>query len=87
MEVKIWGVLLKCDEKSKKHLKVEEKIRRSKKKERKKKEKTRARKKSEKEQKSKKKKSSGSGAVVVCHPSVPSVSCSRGKALCKSIGG
>ena len=52
MEVKIWEVLLKCDEKGKKHLKDEEKIRRSKEKERKKKEKRRARKKSEKARKS-----------------------------------
>ena len=44
VEVKIWEVLLKCDEKGKKHLKDEEKIRRSKEKERKKKEKRRARK-------------------------------------------
>ena len=36
VEVKIWEVLLKCNEKGKKHLKVEEKIRRSKEKERKK---------------------------------------------------
>ena len=61
VEVKIWEVLLKCDEKGKKHLKDEEKIRRSKEKERKKKEKRRPRKKSEKERKSKKKKSSKSG--------------------------
>ena len=61
VEVKIWEVLLKCDEKGKKHLKDEEKIWRSKEKERKKKEKRRARKKSEKERKSKKKKSSKSG--------------------------
>ena len=61
VEVKIWEVLLKCDEKGKKHLKDEEKIRRSKEKERKKKEKRRARKKSEKERKSKKKKSCKSG--------------------------
>ena len=61
VEVKIWEVLLKCDEKVKKHLKDEEKIRRSKEKERKKKEKRRARKKSEKARKSKKKKSSRSG--------------------------
>ena len=33
VEVKIWEVLLKCDEKGKKHLKDEEKIRRSKDKE------------------------------------------------------
>ena len=59
--VKIWEVLLKCDEKGKKHLKDEEKIRRSREKERKKKEKRRARKKSEKARKSKKKKSSKSG--------------------------
>ena len=55
VEVKIWEILLKGDEKGKKHLKDEEKIRRSKEKERKKKEKRRARKKSEKERKSKKK--------------------------------
>ena len=61
LEVKIWEVLLKCDEKGKKHLKDEEKIRRSKEKEHKKKEKRRARKKSEKARKSKKKKSSESG--------------------------
>ena len=61
VEVKIWEVLLKCDEKGKKHLKDEEKIRRSKEKERKKKEKRRARKKSERERKSKKKKLSRSG--------------------------
>ena len=36
VEVKIWEVLLKCNEKGKKHLKVEEKIRRSKEKEQKK---------------------------------------------------
>ena len=61
VEVKIWEVLLKCDEKGKKHLKDEEKIRRSKEKERKKKEKRGARKKSDKERKSKKKKLSRSG--------------------------
>ena len=61
VEVKIWEVLLKCDEKGKKHLKDEEKIRRSKERERKKKEKRRARKKSEKARKSKKKKSSKCG--------------------------
>ena len=61
VEVKIWGVLLKCDEKGKKHLKDEEKIRRSKETERKKKEKRRARKKSKKARKSKTKKSSKSG--------------------------
>ena len=61
VEVKIWEVLLKCDEKGKKHLKDEEKIRRSKEKERKKKEKRQARKKSEMERKSNKKKSSRSG--------------------------
>ena len=61
VEVKIWEVPLKCDEKGKKHLKDEEKIRRSKEKERKKKEKRRARKKSERARKSKKKKSSRSG--------------------------
>ena len=60
VEVKIWEVLLKCNEKGKKHLKDEEKIRMSKEKERKKKEKRRARKKSEKARKSKKKKSSRS---------------------------
>ena len=61
VEVKIWELLLKCDEKGKKHLKDEETIRRSKEKERKKKEKRRAKKKSEKACKSKKKKSSKSG--------------------------
>ena len=61
VEVKIWEVLVKCDEKGKKHLKDEEKIRRSKEKEHKKKEKRRARKKGEKERKSKKKKSSKLG--------------------------
>ena len=61
VEVKIWEVCVMCDEKGKKHLKDEEKIRRSKQKECKKKEKRRARKKSEKERKSKKKKSSRSG--------------------------
>ena len=61
VEVKFWEVLLKCDEKGKKHLKDEEKIRRSTEKERKKKEKRRARKKSEKARKSKKKKLSRSG--------------------------
>ena len=61
VEVKIWEVLLKCDEKGKKHLKDEEKIRRSQEKERKKKEKRRARKTSERERNTKKKKSSRSG--------------------------
>ena len=60
VEVKIWEVLLKCDEKEKKHLKDEEKIWRSKEKERNNKEKP-ARKKSEKACKGKKKKSSRSG--------------------------
>ena len=61
VEVKISEVLLKCNEKGKKHLKEEEKIRRSKEKERKKKEKRRARKKSEKARNSKQNKSSKSG--------------------------
>ena len=61
VEVKIWELLLKCDEKGKKHLKDEGKIWRSKEKERKKKEKQRARKKSERARKSKKKKLSRSG--------------------------
>ena len=60
VEGNFWEVLLKCDEKGKKYLKDEEKIRRSKEKERKKKEKRRAEKKSEKARKSKKKKSSRS---------------------------
>ena len=61
VEVKIWEVLLKCDEKGEKHLKDEEKIRRSEERERKKKVKRSARKKSEQARKSKKKKSSRSG--------------------------
>ena len=61
VEVEIWEVLLKCEEKGEKHLKDEEKIWRSKEKECKKKEKRWATKKSEKARKSKKKKSSKSG--------------------------
>ena len=65
VEVKIWEVLLKCDEKGKKHLKDEKTIRRCKEKERKKKEKRRARKQSEKARKSKKRNRPSRGSGVI----------------------